>query len=165
MGFVLAVVVAGGFTVIFGKIWLKSRQEAPFRREVRAQGVTFRTRLSIVKTMTKRGWWTGPYGEIYLIVREDAFEISCGISPIRVVLGLEYYFRARETTIEVSRLPGIIKRDWIVVTGQQLGRESQFAIAQRRDLGDAWNALVGAGAVPVGLPPPLREVLGPQGWS
>jgi hypothetical protein len=165
MGFVLAVVVAGGFTVIFGKIWLKSRQEAPLRREVRAQGITFRTRLDNVKEKKSREWLRAMYGEIYLIVRTDAFEISCIISPIRVVLGLQYYFRAGETTIEVSRLPGIPKREWIVVAGRQLGKEIRLAIAQTRDLRDAWNALVAAGAVPVGLPPQLREVSGSLGWS
>jgi hypothetical protein len=85
-------------------------------------------------------------GEIYLTVWPDAFGISFIISPIRVVMGLGYCFGACGTTIEVSRLPGIPKRDWIVVTGRQLGKEIRFAIAQKRNLCDAWNALVAAGA-------------------
>lgn len=150
MQYVLVVVVVGAFAVLFGKIWLKRRQEAPLRREARAQDITFRTRLDNVKERTLQDWSTALYGEIYLIVRADAFEISCAISPIRVVLGLEYYFRARETTIEVSWLPGIPKRDWIIVTSRQLGKEVRLAIAQKRNLRDSWNVLVAAGAVPVG---------------
>jgi hypothetical protein len=164
MEFVMVVAVASMFTVIFGKVWLKRRREAPLRREVRAQDIIFRTRLYNVKEKKSQEWLTAMYGEIYLIVRADAFEISCIISPIRAILGLEYYFRARETMIEVSRLPGIPKREWIVVTGRQLGKEIRLAIAQTRDLRDAWNALVAAGAVPVGLPPQLREVSGFRGW-
>jgi hypothetical protein len=160
MQYVFVVVVVVMFTVIFGKEWLKRRQEAPLRREVRAQEIIFRTRLYDVKEKKSQEWLTAMYGEIYLIVRAEAFEISCIIPPIRVVLGLEYYFRARETTIEVTRLPGIPKREWIVVTGRQLGKEIRLAIAQTRDLRDAWNALVAAGAVPVGLPPQRREVSG-----
>jgi hypothetical protein len=164
MEFVMVAAVVSMFTIIFGKVWLKRREEAPLRREVRAQGIIFRTRLYNVKEKKSQEWFTAMYREIYLIVRADAFEISCIIPPIRVVLGLEYYFRARETTIEVSRLPGIKNRDWIVVTGRQRGKEIRLAIAQTRDLRDAWNALVAAGAVPVGLPPQLREVSGFRGW-
>lgn len=161
MQVVLAVVVAVGLAVGFGQIWLRRRKEAPLRREVRAQGVTFRTELEYVKTITRHGGWTRPYGLMELVVRADAFEVSCPLRPVGVVLGLEYYFRAHETTIQVSRVPSAVyKRDWIVVTGRRFGQEIQLAIAQRnyRDcLPDAWNALVRAGSVAVGPPPPDRS--------
>jgi hypothetical protein len=35
-------------------------------------------------------------------------------------MGLEYYFPAAETSIELSRSPSLIgRRDWIVLTGRQ----------------------------------------------
>ncbi len=111
-----------------------------------------------------REWWTGTSSWMELVVRVDAFEVLCPLRLVRVVLGLEYYFKARETTIRVTRAPsGILKRDWIVVTGQRLGQEIQLAIAQstyRGGILDAWNALLRAGSVPVGPPPPDRSEAG-----
>ncbi len=154
MQYALLVCGVVGLTIIYGRIVLRRRREAPLRREIRAQSITFRTELGHVKTMTSRGWWTGPYGLIELIVRTDGFEVSSAIPPVRVALGLEYYFRACDTTIEVSQLPsGVYKRDWIVIKGQQLDKEVQLAIAQKSSLHEAWNALARAGAVPIGPPP------------
>lgn len=164
MQLVLAVVVAVGVAVSFGRIWLRRHKDAPLRREVRAQDVIFRTELEYVKMTPNREWWTGTSSWMELVVRVDAFEVSCPLRPVRVVLGLEYYFKARETTIRVTKAPsGILKRDWIVVTGQRLGQEIQLAIAQstyRGGIPDAWNALVRAGSVPVGPPPPDRSEAG-----
>ncbi len=86
----------------------------------------------------------------------DAIEVSSSVAPLRVVMGLEYYFPAAQTSIELSRSPSLIYRgDWIVLTGRQAGKDIQVAITTMNDytLLDAWNALVGAGAIPAGLPP------------
>jgi hypothetical protein len=154
MEYLLLATVIVVLTIIYGRIWLRRREEATLRREVRAQPVIFRIPLEHVKIMTGGGWRTGPHGEIDLIVRSDAFEVSCSIAPARVLMGLEYYFKASETTLQVCQIPfGFSKRDWIVITGRRLGEELQLAIAQRNGLRDAWTALIEAGAVPIGPPP------------
>lgn len=154
MQYALLACVVVGLTIVYGRIVLRRRRETPLRHEIRAQGITFRTGLDHIRTVTSRGWRTGPYGLIELIVRADGFEISSAIPPVRVALGLEYYFRARDTTIEVSRLPsGIYKSDWIVITDQRLDKVTKLAITQKNNLYETWNALVRVGAVPLGPPP------------
>jgi hypothetical protein len=103
-----------------------------------------------------RGCWIDQNGPMSVIVHGDAFEVSCTLAALRAAFGMEYYFEARETTVGVSRLRSPIYRsDWIVVTGQQTGREIQLAIMKKNghELHAIWSALVGAGAVPVGAPP------------
>jgi hypothetical protein len=89
-------------------------------------------------------------------------------TPIRVLLGMEYYFKACEVSIETSREPSRNSAmNWIVVTGSQRGREIKLAITHGNEgqLHDAWNALVAVGAVPVGPPPggscPIADGYGP----
>jgi hypothetical protein len=156
MEFVLLAVVVGGFTAIYGRIWLRRRREAPLRREIRARDVSFWTSLDFVKISDSDGWprWLGLNAPMALFVRGDAFEVSSTFAPIRIAMGFEYYFKANETSVEVSRAPSrISKRVSIVVTGRQLDKEIQLAIASKYKLHLAWNALVSAGATPTGLPP------------
>jgi hypothetical protein len=155
---VLALCVAAGFVVIYGRIWFRRRREAPLRREIRARDVTFRTIPDRVKVSdpSGRAKWAGVSAPMGLFVRGDAIEISSTFAPLRVVMGLEYYFPASETSIELSRSPSLIYRgDWIVLTRRQAGQDFQVAITTTNDhtLLQAWNALVNAGAIPAGLPP------------
>jgi hypothetical protein len=58
-----------------------------------------------------REGWIGTSNWMELVVRADAFEVSCPLRLFRAVLGLEYYFNAQETTIRVIRAPsGLLKR-------------------------------------------------------
>jgi hypothetical protein len=96
-----------------------------------------------------------------LVVRGDTFEVCCTVPLFRVVSAMEYYFRARETTIEVSGVPSFMRKvDWILIRGQQRGKRTEIAVASQDYLYDAWVALVRAGAVPAGPPPPVSR-LGP----
>jgi hypothetical protein len=151
--------VAVGFAVIFGRIWLRRHREAPLRREIRTRDVTFRTVLDRVKASDPggRAKWVEVSAPMSLLVRGDAIEVSSSAAPLRVVMGLEYYFPAAETSVELSRSPSLLiyRRDWIVLTRRQAGKDIQVAITTMNDstLVEAWNALVNAGAIPAGLPP------------
>ena len=71
-------------------------------------------------------------------------------------MGLEYYFPAAETSIELSRSPSLIYRGTgLSSRAGQAGKDIQVAIKTMNDytLLAAWNALVTAGAIPAGLPP------------
>lgn len=148
------VVVAAGYLAPAVRM---HRRNAVLRREMKAQPVTFQTELRWVK-IPVRPWWM--YGaedgirNVQLIVRGDMFQVG---SIFSAVMGVEYYFRAWETTVDVSRDPlgiyGIAadkhgKREWIVVTGTQDGRDFRLAMTKKYFLDDVWNALVRAGAVP-----------------
>ena len=165
MGYLMRAALALGVLIGCGQVVvLRRRREAPLRREIRAQDVTFRTGVPVLLGQPY-GWprWLQLNSVMALIVRRDAIEISSQVWPIRVVLGMEYYFRARETTIQVRREPSRpFELKWIVVTGRQGGNEVKLAISKERadQLCQVWSALVGAGAVPVGPPPPDRAGTG-----
>jgi hypothetical protein len=159
MGFVLLAIVAVvivGTTI--GGVLLQRRRETPLRREVRSKAITFRISLPQVKERQSIGFprWLALNSIMALYVRGDAFEISSTIPPFRVIIGVEYYFRAPETTIEVTQEPSALsKMDWIVVTGRRDGEEVKLAITTRdpSQLHESWNALAAAGSVPIGPPP------------
>jgi hypothetical protein len=93
-----------------------------------------------------------------LIVRTDTFEVSAITASFRAFFGMDYHFRARDTTIELAELPLISfirKKNFILVRGQQGNRKTELAINSENYLYDAWVALVRAGAVPIGPPPPI----------
>jgi hypothetical protein len=154
---VLVTVVVAGLLLICGRIWLRLRRKAPLRRAIRARDITFRAVLDHV-AVTEPGWlqpgsdFAVPISNpVELIVRGDAFEVSSGRALGRV-MGLEYFFRACETSVELNRLiPRIYGTDTpprIVVRGWQGGKKIQLTITQENDPLEIWNALTGAGAVP-----------------
>ena len=105
-----------------------------------------------------------------LHVRLDSFDVSSVTPPIRVIMGMEYYFKADGTSIETSRDPSRYSAmNWIVVTGSQRGREIKLAITHGNEgqLHDAWKALIAAGATPIGSPPggarPIADGYPPHG--
>jgi hypothetical protein len=152
---VIAVVVAG-----LGLDLREWRRSAPLRHQMRNQPVVFRTELRRVR-FPGRSWW-GDERELVrwveLIIRGDVVRVG---APFGLVMFPQWYFRAPETTIELSRNPlriyGIDSRDeWIVVRGRRDGREFQLAMTRRYFLDDVWNALVAAGAVPASAGPSSR---------
>jgi hypothetical protein len=158
MQYAFLAVVLAGFVIGLGQVWFRRRRKAPLRREIRSQPVTFWTRLSQVKVREGSGWpeWLALNSSMALYVRGDSFDISSTNLPVRVVMGMEYYFKTNETSIETSHAPsGNSALSWIVVTGSRCGEEIKMAIIKGNEgqLHDAWNALVAAGARPIGLPP------------
>jgi len=164
MQYVMLAAMVAGFSVVLGGVWLQRRREAPLRREIRAQDVTFRTGVAVRrKESYGPGGWLDLKSGMALIVRGNAIEISSTAWPFRAVAGEECYFRARETTIQVRRDPSRpFELKWIVVAGRKDGKEVKLAISKRnaRQLSQVWSAMVGAGAVPVGPPPPGRDGTG-----
>jgi len=141
-----------------GSLMCGLRRKALLRREIRARAITFRAALDHVAVM-EPGWLSPGSdfevpisNQVELIVRADAFEVSSASSFGRVVMGLEYFFRARETSVELNRLiPRIYGTDMpprIVVRGWQGGKKIQLTITQEHDPLEIWNALTEAGAVP-----------------
>lgn len=130
MQYVMLTLAVAAFLVICGRIWLWRRREAPRRQEIRARPITFQTRLDGVRIMTRRLRWLGAddlviNAPMELIVRDDAFEVSAANSSARAV-GLEYYFSAPETSVEVwRRLPRIYGpgsgKEWILLRSRPAG--------------------------------------------
>jgi hypothetical protein len=134
MEYVLLAIVAAVFITTISGVWLQRRRETPLRREVRSKDITFRTSLPQVKERQSTGFprWLALNSVMALYVRGDAIEISSTILPFRAIMGVEYYFKASETTIEVSQEPSALsKMDWIVVTGRRDSGEVKLAITKR----------------------------------
>jgi hypothetical protein len=117
---------------------------------MRTQPIVFRTDLRRVR-FPGAPWWRadGLQRWVELIIRGDLVRVG---APFGLVMFPQCYFRAPETTIELSRNPlriyGIDSRDeWVVVRGRQDGRV-QLAMTRKYFLDDVWKALVAAGAVP-----------------
>jgi hypothetical protein len=139
-----AILVAGGTYVS-----LKRRREAPLRRQVKAQRITFMATVE-VKHRASLGM-TASGDKLQLFVREDAVQISHPIPPLGFLLAQEWYFQARDITIEVSK--NRWNREWIVIEGRSAGRDVWLSMTNRKQLRSIWDALVAAGAQPRGLPP------------
>ena len=149
----LAVVVAGTYLGFDVREWLRS---APLRREWKAHAVTFQTELSWVRIPPD-----DETSRLELIVRGDMFRVG---APFGLIPGFNDYFRAPETTIEVSRGPLRIygvedRREWIVVRTMRDDREYQLSLTKRFFLDEVWNALIVAGAVTRSDGPTRRDRL------
>jgi hypothetical protein len=163
----LAVIVVVALAVLVSGLRAWARN-ASLRREMRARAITFRTELDWVKIPDPPWWAPWAPGEgrrgMVLVIRGDMFRVGLflGLAP-------QYYFRAPETTIELSRnllriSEAQTSREWIVVTGRQAGREFRLPMTTRHFLDRVWNALVAAGAVPTsGGPSPQSGRKGPEG--
>ena len=149
----LAVIVAGTYLGFDVRTWFRS---APLRREWKARAVTFRTELDWVRYQPD-----GEMKHMEIFVRGDMFRVA---APFGLIPGLNDYFRAPETTIEVSRgqlrIYGIEgRREWIVVRTIREDREFQLAMTTRFFLDEVWNALVAPGAIPRSDGPARRDRL------
>ena len=149
----LAVIVAGTYLGFDLREWYR---RAPLRREWKARAVTFRTELDWVRYQPD-----GEMKRMEIFVRGDVFRVG---APFGLILGLNEYFRAPETTIAVSRSPLRIygiegRREWIVVRTIREDREFQLSLTKRFFLDEVWNALVAAGAIPRSDGPTRRDRL------
>jgi hypothetical protein len=149
----LAVIVAATYLGFDLRTWFRS---APLRREWKARAVTFRTELDWVRYRPDSEM---KHMEIY--VRGDMFRVG---APFGLTPGLNEYFRAPKTTIEVSRgqlrIYGIEgRREWIVVRTLREDREFQLSLTKRFFLDEVWTALVAAGAIPRSDGPARRDRL------
>ena len=147
----LAVIVAGTYLGLDMRTWFRS---APLRREWKARAVTFRTELDWVRYQPD-----GEMKHMEIFVRGDMFRVA---APFGLIPGLNDYFRAPETTIEVSRgqlrIYGIEgRREWIVVRTIREDREFQLSLTKRFFLDEVWYALVAAGAIPRSDGPARRD--------
>jgi len=149
----LAVAVAGTYLGLDVREWFRS---TPLRREWKARAVTFRTELRWVRRPPD-----DDMSRLELIVRGDMFRVG---APFGLIVGPNYYFKAPETTIAVSRGPLRIygidgRREWIVVRSIREDREVQLWLTKRFFLDEVWNALIVAGAVTRSDGPTRRDRL------
>jgi hypothetical protein len=90
--------------------------------------------------------WISLRGPKRLVVGTDAFMVSAP-QALR-----DYVFTGRESSIALSQAPSrLVNRDWIVITGQDRGRQVQLAIT-RDDLPELWQALARTGVAESGGP-------------
>ena len=146
--FTLAI-LALTFAAIAVIAWPRQHHEAPLRKQMRAQPVTFRAgvdvRASYLGTMLPV---TGP---LSLVVRGDLVKVSHFFPPARFLFGQRYCYRAEDTTIKV--VTGL-RHDWIEIDGQPAGTADRIWIWRPGMNRQIWNVLIRASAHPIGSPPP-----------
>ena len=124
-------------------LWSRRRREEPLRKEMQARAVmtvmTFQARVV-----------TEDRGGLRLTVRGDLFEVSHPFPLARFLFGQDYCYRAEDTTVEL--VPGLWY-DWIEIGGQPGTGLSPMRIGRRKMTRQIWDALVRAGAQPIGPPP------------
>jgi hypothetical protein len=126
----------------------RRRREAPMRREMRARAVlTFLASVDVKQVIL--GTTTSAKGRLDLIVRGDAFEVSHPFPPARFMFGQEYCYRAVDTTLKV--VPG--RHEWIEISGPPTRTAARIWIKRKNQNRQIWDALVHAGAHPIGSPP------------
>jgi hypothetical protein len=134
-------------------IQLWRAQERTPRRLVRSKEETFRAYVRAQRA-TAIGINLYYQGEMRLIVRGDAIEVSFGFAPLRIAFGMEAYFLARDTSIEVWS--GAFGREWVRLKDRDHG--SEISVCREKGLRPAWNALITAGATPIGPPPEAVDI-------
>src|ERR1700761_9413954 len=114
-------------------LWSRRRREEPLRKEMQAWAVmgvmTFQARV-VTEDRTLR-----------LTVRGDLFEVSHPFPLARFLPGLDYCYRAEDTTVEL--VPGLW-HDWIEIGGQPGTGLSPMRIGRRKMTRQIWDALVRA---------------------
>jgi hypothetical protein len=148
----VAIVVTAAF-----RMYRKRSREAQLRHLVKTQAVTYMTSVVVRQRDELWGSEFGLRGPMNLIVRVGFIEVSCPISVLAAAFGMEFYFPAAAVTIETSR--NRWGREWIRLTGESAGKVIQLSIADRKNMRADWDALVGAGAVPTGVPPVSLKAL------
>lgn len=116
------------------------RWEKPLRDEMLASPATFRTEVEVQDLR----------GPISLSVHGDAFQVTQRVPLIRFVNGTDYCYRARDTTLETAH--GRL-HDWIEIRGLPGTGAEPIRIGRRKNNRLIWDALVRAGADPIGPPP------------
>jgi hypothetical protein len=138
--------VAFGTSVL--PAWTRRRREEPLRRELAARPVTFRSGVDVRARYF--GQLASQRGPLYLNVYGDAFRVAHVLPLTWFLFGQDYCYRARDTTVEM--VPGML-HDWIEISGQPAGSAAQIWIGRRKMNRQLWDALVAAGAHPIGSPP------------
>jgi hypothetical protein len=110
--------------------------------------VDFRARVDAKADV--HGLMLSARGPLDLVVRGDAFEVSHPFPLARFLFGQEYAYRASDATIEI--VPGLLHQ-WIELHGQPGGPPARIWIGRRNLNRQIWDALVRAGAHPIGSSP------------
>jgi len=138
------------FVVVALVGWIRRRREAPLRKEMRAQPVTRQYLVDVKASFF--GAMTSQRGSLNLDVHGDSFRVYHHFPPARFLFGQDYSYRGQDTTVEM--IPGLA-HDWIEISGQSSSSATRLWIGRRKINRQLWDALVSAGAHPVGVPPLL----------
>jgi hypothetical protein len=157
MQYVLIAIVIVVLVSVIVKVQVHRRRTKVRRTSVEAQKVTYEAPVDVKVIVNSGAWSRKTLGGMELIVREDSFQVTLFGPALGGILGSEWYFVARETTVEVSDVPSpsVSSRNWMVITEREADKEVKLAVATKADmsLSELWNALTLVGAQAISLPP------------
>jgi hypothetical protein len=126
----------------------KRSKISPVRRQVLDQRVIFRTRVGVKYETNIGGWSIKTLGGMELIVRENSIQVSLKFPTLGALLGSEWYFHSRDTTIGQSPAPShnLLDRNWIIIRSEDHGSHAAVAVWSKDNNDAVWNALLASGA-------------------
>lgn len=143
------VVLALGLAVAVVAAVPRRHREAPLREETGTrQAVTFQAPVRVLSGGA--GLPVAQRGSFRLVIRGDLIEVASSFRPARV-FGQQYCYRAPDTAVKV--VAGF-RHHWIEIDGQPPRTAALIWIRQPGLTRQLWYALTGAGAHPIGPPPP-----------
>jgi hypothetical protein len=144
------VAAVGGFVAV-------AALGAARRREAQAVGREAAAALPVAASWPVRLRTEGPLfvrgpgmdaGQVSL--RGEFIEVTHTFAAGRVLNGQEFYFPVRQAWLRVE--PGVLRRQWIVITGLSSGQPAFVSVSPatggRAALETMWHVLVAAGARP-----------------
>ena len=140
--------LVGVFGALGTLAWIRRHREAPLRSELQARPVTFRSRVRVNAELF--GMMASLHGNLHLNVHGDAFEIVDNMPVSKFVFGMDYCYRAQFTNVQVIRLG---RSECIEITGYPGSTAVRVRVWGCDANRQVWDALVAAGAQPVGQPP------------
>jgi hypothetical protein len=147
----LAAIVLVGFIVIFIRVRQQGSRLLPVRQAASAEHVALRTDVQVKVQLRglRRGraaWSSKTLGAMQLTIGTATVWLTTRPEGAGRALGSEWFFNARETQIERSRLPNDpLHREWIILTGDSGGRSAKVAVKPAAPADEVWNALLHAG--------------------
>jgi hypothetical protein len=144
------VLAAGGFLAMAAMAASRRHQAQAAGREAagaREVSASWPVRLRAEEPMFVRGPGMNS-GRVSL--RGEFIEVTHAFAAGRVLNGQEFYFPVRQAWLRVE--PGVLRRQWIVITGTSSGQPAFVSVSPatggRAALETMWHVLVAAGARP-----------------
>lgn len=141
----LAIIFAG-FVIAIARVQMRNRHISTLRSSVLAQDI----RLQVpVRVRTNRFGFG--LGFMCLVVRTSSIEISLRNRNLGSFLGSEWIFYGGNTFIEwQGDKANSARNEWITMRQTFQGKNTEVSVTRNDRMNEIWNALIDAGAHPIG---------------
>jgi hypothetical protein len=142
--------VIGGFGVAMVRQWRKTSREQFVREAASTEPVSFRTGVRLKLRLTGGIWSPKTLGAMELIIGTSTVRLTTRPEIAGRVLGSEWFFTGKDTTIKWSMLRSDpFRRTWIIISGTSAGQKAQVAVVPMEYPDHVWEGLLRVGCLPL----------------